>query len=67
MARIAGIDIPKNKRGVISLTYIFGVGKSRALKILEKAGVDQNKKVSEWNDSETVSYTHLTLPTSVIV
>ena len=64
MARIAGIDIPKNKRGVISLTYIFGVGKSRALKILEKAGVDQNKKVSEWNDSEiskireaTASYT----------
>ena len=52
MARIAGIDIPKNKRGVISLTYIFGVGKSRALKILDKAGVDQNKKVSEWNDSE---------------
>jgi len=52
MARIAGIDIPKNKRGVISLTYIFGVGKSRALKILEKAGIDQNKKVSEWNDSE---------------
>ena len=52
MARIAGIEIPKNKRGVISLTYIFGVGKSRALKILEKAGVDQNKKVSEWNDSE---------------
>tara|TARA_B100000941_G_scaffold208203_1_gene152316 strand:- start:458 stop:832 length:375 start_codon:yes stop_codon:yes gene_type:complete len=52
MARIAGIDIPKNKRGVISLTYIFGVGKSRALKILEKAGVDQYKKVSEWNDSE---------------
>jgi len=52
MARIAGIDIPKNKRGVISLTYIFGVGKSRALKILEKAGVDKNKKVSEWNDSE---------------
>ena len=64
MARIAGIDIPKNKRGVISLTYIFGVGKSRALKILEKAGIDQNKKVSEWNDSEiskireaTASYT----------
>ena len=52
MARIAGIDIPKNKRGVISLTYIFGVGKSSALKILEKAGVDQNKKVNEWNDSE---------------
>ena len=41
MARIAGIDIPKNKRGVISLTYIFGVGKSRALKILEK--LDPNR------------------------
>ena len=52
MARIAGIDIPKNKRGVISLTYIYGVGKSRALKILDKAGVDQSKKVNEWNDSE---------------
>ena len=46
MARIAGIDIPKNKRGVISLTYIFGIGNSRASKILDTAGVDHSKKVS---------------------
>ena len=55
MARIAGIDIPKNKRGVISLTYIFGIGNSRASKILDNAGVDP------------VSYTHLTLPTTLVV
>ena len=52
MARIAGIDIPKNKRGVISLTYIFGIGNSRASKILDSAGVDHSKKVSDWSDSE---------------
>jgi len=52
MARIAGVDIPKQKRGVIALTYIFGIGKSRAKQILEKAGVDENKKVTEWNDQE---------------
>jgi small subunit ribosomal protein S13 len=52
MARIAGVDIPKQKRGVIALTYIFGIGKSRALDILEKAGVSEDKKVSEWNDDE---------------
>ena len=52
MARIAGVDIPKNKRGVIPLTYIFGVGKSRAQDILKKAGVSEDKKVSEWNDDE---------------
>ena len=52
MARIAGIDIPKNKRGVISLTYIFGIGNSRASKILEIAGVDPSKKVSDWSDAE---------------
>ncbi len=52
MARIAGIDIPKNKRGVISLTYIFGIGNSRASKILDSAGVDQRKKVSDWSDAE---------------
>ena len=46
MARIAGIDIPKNKRGVISLTYIFGIGRSRAEKILSAAKVDEGKKVS---------------------
>ncbi|MEI6434644.1 MAG: 30S ribosomal protein S13 [Bacteroidota bacterium] len=52
MARIAGIDLPKNKRGEIGLTYIFGIGKSNAQKILDTAGVDRNKKVQEWNDDE---------------
>jgi len=52
MARIAGVDIPRNKRGAISLTYIYGVGRSRAVKILTQAGVDSNKKVEEWNDEE---------------
>ena len=52
MARIAGVDIPKQKRGVIALTYLFGIGKSRAKEILEKAGVDENKKVTEWTDEE---------------
>ena len=52
MARIAGVDIPKQKRGVIALTYIFGVGKSRALEILEEAKVNVDTKVSDWNDDE---------------
>ena len=52
MARIAGVDIPKNKRGVIALTYIFGLGKSRAIEILEKAQVSQDTKVQDWNDDE---------------
>tara|TARA_B100000768_G_scaffold60827_1_gene58949 strand:- start:1646 stop:2020 length:375 start_codon:yes stop_codon:yes gene_type:complete len=52
MARIAGVDIPKQKRGVIALTYIFGIGDSRAKEILKNAGVDQNKKVNEWTDEE---------------
>ena len=52
MARIAGVDIPKHKRGVIALTYIFGIGKSRAIEILEKAQVSQDKKVQDWNDDE---------------
>jgi len=50
MARISGVDLPKNKRGVIGLTYIYGVGRSRAVEILEKAGVDQNSKVKDWSD-----------------
>ena len=52
MARIAGVDIPKQKRGVIALTYIFGIGASRAKVILEKAGVSEDKKVNEWSDEE---------------
>jgi small subunit ribosomal protein S13 len=50
MARIAGIDLPRNKRGVISLTYIFGIGKSRAQEILEKAKIDENTRVQDWTD-----------------
>ena len=52
MARIAGVDIPKQKRGVIALTYIFGIGKSRAKEILETSGGSEDKKVSDWNDDE---------------
>ena len=52
MARIAGVDIPKHKRGVIALTYILGIGKSRAQEILEEAKVDENTKVSDWTDDE---------------
>ncbi|MBT8297474.1 MAG: 30S ribosomal protein S13 [Flavobacteriaceae bacterium] len=52
MARIAGIDIPKQKRGVIALTYIFGIGNSRAKEILTKAKVSEDTKVSDWNDDE---------------
>jgi small subunit ribosomal protein S13 len=52
MARIAGIDLPKNKRGCIGLTYIYGIGPSTALDILEKAGVDPNTKVDDWNDDQ---------------
>ncbi len=55
MARIAGIDIPKNKRGEIALTYIFGIGRSTAQKILEEAGVDVNIKVQDWNDDQITS------------
>jgi len=53
MARIAGVDIPDRKRGEIALTYIFGIGRRSAQKILTKAGVDINKVVSEWNDDES--------------
>jgi small subunit ribosomal protein S13 len=52
MARIAGVDIPKQKRGVIALTYIYGIGKSRAQEILDNAKVSEDTKVSEWNDDE---------------
>ena len=52
MARIAGIDLPKNKRGVIGLTYIYGIGPSTAKKILSAAGIDENIKVDEWNDDQ---------------
>jgi small subunit ribosomal protein S13 len=52
LARISGIDLPKNKRGVIGLTYIFGIGKTTSMEILNKANIDHSKKVNEWNDDE---------------
>lgn len=52
MARISGIDLPKNKRGEIGLTYIYGIGRPTAQKILNDAGVDWNKKVQDWSDSD---------------
>ena len=52
MARIAGIDLPKNKRGVIGLTYIYGIGRSTASEILAKAGISEDKKVQDWTDDE---------------
>jgi|TARA_A100001011_G_scaffold138936_1_gene146795 small subunit ribosomal protein S13 len=55
MARISGVDIPKDKRGAIALTYIYGIGKSLAMTILGNAKVDYNKKVSEWDDNDIAS------------
>jgi small subunit ribosomal protein S13 len=52
VARITGIDLPKNKRGVIGLTYIFGIGKATAQEILEKADIDESKRVNDWTDEE---------------
>ena len=52
MARIAGVDLPKNKRGVIGLTYIFGIGRSSAQKILSKNEIDFNTKVKDWTDDQ---------------
>jgi small subunit ribosomal protein S13 len=58
MARIAGIDLPKNKRGVIGLTYIFGIGRSTAKQVLANAGVDENIKVQDWNDEHLAAIRH---------
>lgn len=52
MARITGVDLPRNKRGIVGLTYIFGIGDSTAKKILKKANVDENVKVQEWSDEQ---------------
>ncbi|MGJ8660639.1 MAG: 30S ribosomal protein S13 [Bacteroidota bacterium] len=52
MARIAGIDLPKNKRGVIGLTYIYGIGRSNAKKILSESNIDENIKVQDWDDDQ---------------
>ena len=52
MARIAGIDLPKNKRGVIGLTYIYGIGPSTAARILDQSGINRDKKVNDWDDDD---------------
>ncbi len=52
MARIVGVDLPRNKRGEVGLTYIYGVGRSTAQKVLDEAGVDRNSKVSDWTDEQ---------------
>jgi small subunit ribosomal protein S13 len=52
MARIVGVDLPKNKRGEIGLTYIYGIGRSTARKILDTAGIDYNTKVQDWSDDQ---------------
>jgi len=52
MARVSGVDIPDNKRGAISLTYIYGIGRSSAISILEQAGIDADKKVADWSEEE---------------
>jgi len=55
MARIAGIDLPSNKRGVISLTYIYGIGKATSTRILDEAGIDHDVRVKDWNDAQVAA------------
>lgn len=55
MARIAGIDLPKQKRGVVGLTYIFGIGKTTAKAILDETGIDHNTKVADWNEEQVAA------------
>ncbi len=59
MARIAGVDIPANKRGEIALTYIYGIGRSRATMLLNQAGIDVNMKVKDWNDDQITAVREL--------
>ena len=59
MARIAGVDLPNNKRGEIGLTYIFGIGRSSARTILQKCGIDYDIKVGDWNDEQVAAIRNL--------
>ncbi len=59
MARIAGVDLPRGKRGIVSLTYIYGIGDSKAAEILKKASIDQNVKVSDWTDDNIRSISQI--------
>lgn len=59
MARISGVDLPKNKRGVIGLTYIYGIGRSKAHEILTRVGLDDHTKVNDWSDDQIMKITKL--------
>lgn len=59
MARIAGVDLPRKKRGLIGLTYIYGVGRSRSAELLDRAGIDHNTKVQDWSDENIKFITKL--------
>ena len=59
MARIAGVDLPRNKRGVIGLTYIYGIGRSKSKEILDKVGIDEHTKVEDWTDDNVRSISGL--------
>lgn len=59
MARIAGVDLPRNKRGVIGLTYIYGIGRSTASRLLKEAGIDENTKVNDWTDDNIRSLSRI--------
>ncbi|NNE25923.1 MAG: 30S ribosomal protein S13 [Saprospiraceae bacterium] len=59
MARISGVDLPKNKRGVVGLTYIYGIGPSKAKEILNTVGLDENVKVNDWSDDNIMNITKL--------
>lgn len=59
MARLAGVDLPRNKRGVIGLTYIYGIGPTRAKEILDKAGIEHDTKIQNWNDDNVRSLTRI--------
>ena len=59
MARIAGIDLPRNKRGIIGLQYIFGIGSSRAKKILQEASIEEDVKVQDWSDENVMNISRI--------
>ena len=59
MARIAGVDLPRNKRGVISLTYVYGIGRTRSKKILAEAGVSEDVKVQDWSDENVMNISRI--------
>ena len=61
MARISGVDLPKDKRGVVGLSYIYGIGQSTASKILDKAGIDENTKVKDWSDENIMTIAKMLL------